>query len=215
MKRLVILLALITSVSISPRAASAGPVTYDQTNPFNCPNFPGINTNICQSFNPAYRGNVQTFTPLASALDYFELWVQDAHDDAQNSDSMTQLVIRDPLNAIIGTAQTSVANRGAVSAPFMITFTFASPVGLTPGKIHSWQFLVPGGDTEGLAIFGTALDLYPGGTGFSAGSDTGGDWFFAEGLQTPGGAVPEPATLSLVAIGLAASLFRRSRQSRA
>ncbi|HXT68681.1 MAG TPA: hypothetical protein VN700_02940 [Vicinamibacterales bacterium] len=221
MTRLTIVAAFITSVSFSSRAASAGPVTFDQTNPFNCPNLTNgtpPNPNGCQSHNPYSRAIVQTFTPTASTLDYVEVWVHDVHDDAANSGSLAQLVIRSPLGTIIGTAQTSVTNHGySPQSPFLLTFTFSTPVVLTPGApLHSWQFLVPGGDTEGLAIFGTFFDTYLGGTGYSGGSDTGGDWFFGEGLQTPATAsVPEPTASSLVAIGLAVSLFRHVRRRRA
>ena len=157
---------------------------------------------VIQSFSP-YG---QSFTPTFSSVSFIRLML---YDNNQNNGVGATISLNLRENSISGTllattSSVSLANGFAGT----VNFLFPSEISLTPGQIYAFELIVQSGSDLWNASAGEYN--YTGGTAFANGVPAAGsDLWFREGIV-----VPEPSSLSLIALSTGILLVMRRRRNR-
>jgi hypothetical protein len=133
----------------------------------------------------------QAFTPALSAIDFIKLEINDASaTNTLGSTWFLNLRSTSITGPILGTTA-SVALPGGSSGA--ASFLFPNTIALTPGTQYFFDVNTPDGGTWHVLFSGYN---YLGGNGWSTGHESGGDYWFREGII-----VPEPSSAALLVVG--------------
>jgi hypothetical protein len=152
----------------------------------------------------------QTFTPALNGIDFATFRLT----NFGNTGGSYQAELHTGVNgALLATTSTvSLAGNCCGNATFTgaeVEFDFASLVPLTPGSLYS-LIVARIDSSSNFALIGTSPGGYAAGTAIFGGTANPADFFFSEGLRVA--AVPEPAAISLVGLGLFAIAARRRKR---
>lgn len=149
----------------------------------------------------------QSFTPTLNSIDFIRLAIFLNASDNPDHNAQVYLNLRSDAigGPIIGTTSLSLMPYLTLPAEGFVSFSFPTPVALTPGQ----QYFFEPVDAMGLNlwIYASANYHYPDGALYSNGTVVpNGDLWFAEGIM-----VPEPSTTALLACAGTAVWFLRRR----
>jgi hypothetical protein len=194
-------LLVVMGLWVSPATLMAHPFVVDQA-------YTG-SVNAAWYIYGAIGPSGQEFTPTLPSLGGVELLTKDIPAGNGLGASLSVDIRLDGIfGTIVGTSSPTVLSDGFDGVTH---FDFPSPVALTPGTRYVIApVIAPGGDTW--RIYGSNTNPFPGGRGILSGAPTSVvDMWFREG---PAEAVPEPSTVMLLVLGLAAlPLLRRLPRS--
>ena len=136
----------------------------------------------------------QSFTPTLTSMGFIRLNLND-HNPGNGLGATLQVnIIRDSISGAVISSSTPQVLADSAAGP--VTFTFPTPVALTPGILYYFRPIVLSGDAWGVEV---SEFNYPGGMSFFGGQPLpGGDYWFREGVI-----VPEPSSVVLILVGIA------------
>jgi hypothetical protein len=155
------------------------------------------------SFGLSIRLNApvgQEFTPTLTSLNFIDLITGDTSGSA-GATLRVNIRLGSLAGAIVGTSGDVVLPNlfGQAFGGAITSFTFGTPVTLTPGSLYVIQPVVVSGDNW--FLYGDG-NTYSGGRLIVSGiPNANADFNFVEGVRTPSG-VPEPTTMLLLGTGL-------------
>jgi hypothetical protein len=186
----------------APCARAQGTFQYDQQSVFNDTTLGETASGIM-----ANQPMGQSFTPSLSSVDFIRLQLYEGNSGTGPGTgvylNLRSGSITGPI--VSSTAPVFLAN-GWLAA--YVTFTFPTPVPVTPGVTYYFQPIVQSGDWS-VGTYNPGYN-YPGGTAIGRGiPNPASDLLFREGIIVP---EPSSASLLLLAGGVAWSLGRQPKR---